>query len=66
MFHPNEYRHIAAWGRLLGSYPYYIEQQQVKAAMEQAPIKAIYYNIDKAYWETSNSLPQDHDVFNYL
>jgi hypothetical protein len=39
---PADYRHIAAWGRMMGSYPYYIEGQQSRAAEMQAPVDAIY------------------------
>ncbi len=37
-----EYTCIAAWGRRMGSFDYYIRAQQEKAMSEEAPITAIY------------------------
>jgi hypothetical protein len=39
----NEYRHIAAWGRMMSSDRSYIFDQQVKAAADNAPIDAVYF-----------------------
>jgi hypothetical protein len=39
---PKEYKHISAWGRLLGSFTYYIVAQQKLAASQHAPIDAIF------------------------
>ena len=38
----NEYRHIAAWGRLMQSHRYYVLEEQAKAALDNAPIDAIF------------------------
>lgn len=39
---PHEYKHIAAWGKLLGSKQYYINAEQRAAAEQNAPLTAIY------------------------
>lgn len=38
----HEYKTIAAWGRMMGSFSYYIVAQQEKAAAANAPLDAIY------------------------
>lgn len=62
---PAEYKHIAAWGRMMGSFGYYIESQQQKAAKENAPASAIYKHSD-GHWETSDDLPEYHSFFKHL
>lgn len=39
---PDQYRHIRAWGIMMGSLPYYIKQQQLAASKDGAPVNAIY------------------------
>lgn len=43
---PKDYKHIKAWGKMMGSFPYYIKEQQAKAAQENAPLDAIYKSHD--------------------
>ncbi|MFK3740925.1 hypothetical protein [Massilia sp. TN1-12] len=38
----SDYKHIAVWGRRLGSMRYYIVDQQERALAAGAPINAIY------------------------
>lgn len=45
-YQPHEYVCIAAWGRRMGSFSYYITEQQKLAAAEHAPITAIYRQPD--------------------
>ena len=52
---PHEYIAIAAWGRMLGSFNYYIEQEQHRAASEGAPRTSIYRN-DDGSWSTINEI----------
>jgi hypothetical protein len=47
----NEYVYIKRWGECLGSFPYYIADQQAKAAAEGAPLTAIYHR-DGEGWHT--------------
>ena len=47
----SKYRHIVAWGKLLGSYPYYIEMQVDEAIKDNAPANAIYKAQDGT-WHT--------------
>jgi hypothetical protein len=37
-----EYRHIRAWGRMMGSRDYYIQDQIEQARKDKAPQDAIY------------------------
>lgn len=39
---PKDYRHIRAWGLMMGSFEYYIKEQQEKAFADGAPLDAIY------------------------
>lgn len=41
-FRPSDYVWIARWGQYLGSFDYYITQEQERAAGEKAPLDAIY------------------------
>lgn len=43
---PADYKHIAVWGRILGSFEYYIVGQQAKAHAAGAPITAVYEKYD--------------------
>lgn len=47
MNHPKDYKHIRAWGKFMGSYEYYIQNQQNEAADDQAPLDAIYKRGEK-------------------
>lgn len=55
-YRPSDYRHIAAWGRYLGSYQYYIKDQQEQAALDNAPLDAVYYNNDQRRWVTLDEM----------
>ena len=37
-----DYKFIAAWGQNMGSYQYYIQNQQAEALADGAPITVIY------------------------
>ena len=37
-----DYRHIAAWGKMMGSFAYFVRCEQAKAARDNAPIDAVY------------------------
>lgn len=56
---PSEYRAIAMWGRQLGSYQYYIDNEQAKAARENAPIDALYERDGK--WVCVSDLQEGHE-----
>lgn len=53
-----EYKYIWAWGRLLGSYPYYMENEAEKAKRENAPETAIYRK-DDGTWATFEDIKSD-------
>ncbi len=37
-----DYPFLRAWGRMMGSYPYFVDEQVERARKEQAPSDAIY------------------------
>ena len=45
----SDYKHIALWGTMMGSFPEYISGQQDEAAEDNAPLDAIYKREGK--WE---------------
>lgn len=45
---PEQYKHILAWGRKMGSDASYIREQQERAAQDNAPLDAIYEERDEA------------------
>lgn len=53
--HYKDYKHIAAWGRFMGSFVEYIEDEQRRAADSDAPLDAIYQNPDST-WETVKTI----------
>jgi hypothetical protein len=44
------YNYITAWGRMMGSYDYYILQQIEKAKQDNAPSNACYFNDFEQKW----------------
>jgi hypothetical protein len=44
------YNYITAWGRMMGSYDYYILQQIEKAKQDNAPSDACYFNDFEQKW----------------
>jgi hypothetical protein len=57
---PEEFVGVRAWGRYLGSFDYYIEQEQRRAVRTQAPIDALYYDDKKKAWVCVDSLSPTH------
>lgn len=39
---PEQYPYIRVWGKMMGSFDYFIEAQQAKAATMRAPSNTIY------------------------
>ena len=56
----NDYPYIRAWGRLLGSSDYYVEDQIAKAKREQAPYDAIF-KTEGEDWSTFSELLETAD-----
>lgn len=50
-----KYPYVYAWGRLMGSFHYYIEQQLEAAVKDKAPENAIYKK-DDGTWATTEGL----------
>jgi len=53
-----DYLYIRAWGKLLGSFDYYIENEVCKARKDNAPQTAIYRNDDKT-WQTVENVCEE-------
>lgn len=65
---PEQYKHILAWGRNMGSDFSYIREQQERAAKDNAPLDAIYEEHDENTrmhgtrthrWAVFSDVPQD-------
>lgn len=61
MSKPSDYVWIKLWGHQLGSYDYYIENQQEKAARDNAPLDAIYEvtgagGVHTGKWNTASGI----------
>ena len=54
---PHDYKHIRAWGKMMGSFEYYIMGEQEKAAADNAPLDAIYKREDG--WHTYSSVTRE-------
>lgn len=54
---PSDYKHIRAWGEMMGSFEYYIKNQQEQAATDNAPLTAIYKRGDK--WSTFDEVESE-------
>jgi hypothetical protein len=71
MTKPSDYKHIAAWGKYLGSDKWFIEDEQRKAAEQGAPINAIYAKsgpggVPTGEWSTADTIanPSTMDIIN--
>jgi hypothetical protein len=60
----NEYVNIARWGQMMGSFRYFIEAQQEKAASDGAPIDAIYEK--DGVWHTLGEMGKGGFAHNYF
>lgn len=47
-----KYRHIVAWGSMMGSYAYYVNDQVARAEADGAPENAVFYSTDEDRWKT--------------
>jgi len=45
-----DYRAIAAWGKIMGSYASYVLTEQNIAADQNAPIDAVFYCLSRERW----------------
>jgi len=46
------YRHIRAWGSMMGSFDYYIKAEVEAATADKTPETAIYKDRDSGKWST--------------
>jgi len=60
LINPNQYLYIKVWGYEMGSYDYYIKNQQDQAAEDQAPIDALFYHKESfdgpRVWSTAREI----------
>lgn len=57
---PSDYVAVLLWGLYLGSYAYFIEDEQTRAHRGKAPDDALYYSHGLGQWVTLSDLPNDH------
>lgn len=55
-----DYPYIRAWGRMMGSHSYYVDDQVEKARRNKAPQNAVYYNINS--WQTFDKVTNPHTI----
>lgn len=56
----SKYLGIYLWGKQLGSMMYYIENEQERAASDNAPIDALYYSQTEEKWNCVSDLSENH------
>lgn len=60
-----QYRVIRVWGHYLGSFDYYIQTEQRKAAEEDAPLDALYKD-SGGPWVRKADLHDEHPFHAYV
>lgn len=55
---PHQYEAIRTWGMMLGSYEYYITDEQRRAAAADAPLDALYER--DGVWKCASQLGDEH------
>jgi hypothetical protein len=58
---PSDYLAIRFWGVRLGSFSYYIKREQERAAIDNAPLNAIYYREDVG-WRTLDDVTNENVI----
>jgi len=57
---PKDYKATALWHSSTGSFQYYIDSMQRKAAAEGAPLDALYFSNSENKWVCMSDLKEDH------
>lgn len=60
---PEDYMHIMVWGKMLGSHMNYILREQERAAEDNAPLDAIYYNHPR--WHRFAEVTNDETIHHF-
>lgn len=55
----NNYEYIRAWGRMMGSYSYYITEQVERAKNDNAPSNSVYFGYSENRWITFDEIHED-------
>ena len=63
-YKPSDYKCIAIWGNIMGSYGYYIKDQQAKAAKSNAPLLAIYER--DGVWTTADQVENEQARYHLM
>lgn len=58
---PKDYTAVDFWHRRTGSFQYYIDDQQEKAARDNAPLDATYKD-ESGNWNQMSKLPEHHSM----
>ena len=56
---PTDYKAIAFWGNVLGSFDYYIKRMQREACADNAPLNAIY-KLQDGGWATTDRVSNEN------
>jgi hypothetical protein len=51
-----DYPYIRLWGKMLGSMPYYINDQVRRARKDGAPQNATFFSTDEQRWQTTDDI----------
>lgn len=54
-----DYKLIAIWGQMLGSFPGYVNNEQYQAWLEDAPLTAIYKESGTERWVTADEVKSE-------
>jgi hypothetical protein len=65
MRNSTDYKCIAIWGRITGSYGYYIKEQQALAAKDNAPLTAIYKR-ENGEWATAEQVKNEQSRYHLM
>lgn len=55
---PSDYKAIAFWGHIMGSFDYYIKNEQRAACADNAPLNVIYKSADG--WKTTDRVSNEN------
>lgn len=62
----SDYKHIEAWGKMMGSFDSFIKGEQEKAVRENAPLNTVYFRGKEAVTFDQVSSPKIREHFTSL
>ena len=63
---PQDYKHIKAWGIMMHSHNYYIVAEQEQAALDNAPLDAIFKREDGWHTFAGTTNPETITLINRI